>query len=166
MSESKSEKRIAFITTPEVVRTKNCLFSFMMEAGTDFYRKEILPIPGKKVWGFIALRKKGDDEFAPFVWAENQRQGLCLGDDGYQQCIGDDGILRLDAHLFESGEILSSGIDFDPGHELERIQRTMEEFPSCTVLIPRCLYDLAAKAAKNLGFKVAVYHHDEPIQTG
>ena len=159
-------KKIVFITTPEVIRTRTCSFRFMMVAGRDFFHEEISAHSEK--WGFIATRKKDNNEFAPFVWAENIRNGLSPDDEGYQQCCGDDGVPRLDAHLFTGeGMLLSSGIDFDHGCELERLQTTLEEFPSyCTVLIPRWLYDLAEEAAKNLGFEVAVYHHDKPVNTG
>lgn len=160
------KKKIVFITTPEVVKTGTCSFAFEAASGSDFFYKEIAPISGK--WGFIATRTKGHDEFAPFVWADNVRQGLSPGKDGYKQCCGDDGVPRLDAHLFESGKgmLLSCGIDFDHGCELDRMQEILKHFPSCTVLIPRWLYDLAKKAAKSLGFEVAVYHHDKSLKTG
>ncbi len=165
---SDEKKKIVFITTPEVVKTGTCSFSFMMVAGSEFFYKQISPVAGK--WGFIATRTKDADEFAPFVWAKNLRQGLFPGDEGYEQCVGDDGVPRLEAHLFESGEgggmLLSSGIDFYNGCELDNMQTTLKEFPSCTVLIPRWLFDLAEEAAKSLGFEVTPFHHDKPLTTG
>lgn len=163
----KKPTKMMFITTPELVNTGKCSFIFMMGEARDFYRDTVMGTGA--AWGFMATRAKTSNEFAPFDWAENQRKGLRSGDPGYKQCCGDDGIPRLDLHIFQGGkgEILSGGSDLDPEHEIERIQALIEDMTvHVCLLIERKLYDAAEQAAMNLGYETAVFHAKGPLETG
>src|SRR4051812_25312634 len=83
---------VRVVTATKIVYNERRSFAFMFKS--DMPRQWIGS--GNK-WGFLELQKKDGNHFDPWEWAKMQRG------EPHGQIVGDDGVLRWNLNIFESG---------------------------------------------------------------
>lgn len=141
------------VTTPQLRTTGRMSHNFMVQQGVP---DDILNC---KVWGLVTIRRKGDNEVNPFRLVQ-----------GEPYAIGDNGVMRWDVHLFQSGRgnIFSGGVDEHRPQEdglQQLLQSALEDKGSAALLMERSVFNRFETVCKTLGIALLVHHHQEPLST-
>ena len=165
----KETKTLYFIAADNVKFTGKISWQFIFDAG--IYGEIPTRVMDKLRFGCIEVKAKGDDHFSPFKWAKSCR----LRKEGKEkeaneiQFIGDDGVLRLNVYVFESGrecgseQIMFAGIDENADDSVKCLLKDVPE--SSILLVHKALAMRISAACEELEFNGVIFEHSGELST-